>query len=84
MRMDTHACQGYRIPPNYDSMIGKLITYGPDRPAAIATMRRALDEFRAGPVKTTIPLLRQIMANEQFVESRVDTGWLERTYKAAT
>ncbi len=84
VRMDTHACQGYRIPPNYDSMIGKLITYGPDRPAAIATMRRALDEFRAGPVKTTIPLLRQIMANEQFVESRVDTGWLERTYKAAT
>ncbi len=81
VRMETHAYQGYRVPPNYDSMIGKLLTWGATREEAIATMRRALDEFRVSPVKTTIPLHRQIMANQQFRQAKVDTGWIERTYK---
>ena len=82
VRLDTHAYQGYRIGPNYDSMIGKLIVHRPTREQAIATMRRALDEFRAGPVKTTIPLHRFIMNSQDFRQSRVDTGWIERTRRA--
>ncbi len=81
VRFDSHAYQGYRIGPNYDSMIGKLIVHRPTRAAAIATMKRALDEFRAGPVKTTIGLHRQIMSDKDFVNARIDTGWLERTRK---
>src|SRR5690606_18341370 len=60
VRLDTHAHAGYRIPPNYDSMIGKLIIHRPTRAEAIATMRRALGEFRIGPFATTIPLQLQI------------------------
>jgi acetyl-CoA carboxylase biotin carboxylase subunit len=82
VRLDTHAYQGYRIGPNYDSMIGKLIVHRPTRDQAIATMRRALDEFRAGPVKTTIPLHRFIMNSQDFRQARVDTGWIERTRRA--
>ncbi len=81
VRLETHAFQGYRVPPNYDSMIAKLLTHGATRDDAIATMRRALDEFRIGPIKTTIPLHRQIMANQSFRTAKVDTGWIERTYK---
>ena len=81
VRVETHAHQGYKVPPNYDSMIGKLLTHGATRDDAIATMRRALDEFKVGPIKTTIPLHRQIMANQEFRNSAVDTGWIERTYK---
>jgi acetyl-CoA carboxylase, biotin carboxylase subunit len=45
------------------------------------TRSRNLNEFRIGPIKTTIPLHRQIMANQQFRQSKIDTGWIERTYK---
>ncbi len=83
VRLDTHACQGYRIGPNYDSMIAKLIVHRPTRAKAIATMRRALDEFRASPVKTTIPLLRQIVNEKDFQSANVDTGWLERSRRQA-
>ncbi len=79
VRFDSHAYQGYRIGPNYDSMIGKLIVHRPTREQTVATMRRALDEFRAGPVHTTIPLHRQIMRDPDFQAGRVDTGWIERT-----
>jgi acetyl-CoA carboxylase, biotin carboxylase subunit len=81
VRLETHVYQGYKVPPNYDSMIAKLLTHGATRDDAITTMKRALDEFRIGPIKTTIPLHRQIMANQQFRQSKIDTGWIERTYK---
>jgi len=81
VRLDTHAYQGYRVPPNYDSMIAKLLAYGATRDEAITTMKRALDEFRVGPIKTTIPLHQQIMSNQAFRQSKVDTGWIERTYE---
>ncbi len=81
VRLETHAYQGYRVPPNYDSMIAKLLTHGATRDEAITTMRRALDEFRIGPIKTTIPLHKQIMGNQAFRSSKVDTGWIERTYR---
>ena len=82
VRLDTHAYAGYRIPPNYDSMIGKLIVHRPTRAEAIATMKRALSEFSIGPVKTTIPLHLQIMDNDHFRTGDVDTGFVERSLLA--
>jgi len=79
VRLDSHVYAGYRIPPNYDSMIGKLIVHRPTRAEAIATMRRALTEFHIAPIKTTIPLLLQIMDNQLFQRGEVDTGFVERT-----
>jgi len=82
VRLDSHAYAGYRIPPNYDSMIGKLIVHRPTRAEAIATMRRALSEFHVAPIKTTIPLHLQIMDNPNFVSGEVDTGFVERSLLA--
>jgi acetyl-CoA carboxylase biotin carboxylase subunit len=78
VRWDSHVYAGYRIPPNYDSMIGKLIIHRPTRAEAIASMRRALSEFHVAPIKTTIPLQMQIMDNEHFRSGDVDTGFVER------
>jgi acetyl-CoA carboxylase biotin carboxylase subunit len=78
VRIDTHAYAGYRIPPNYDSMIGKLIVHRKTRAEAIAVMKRALNEFHIAPIKTTIPLHLQIMDNEYFKNGDVDTGFVER------
>jgi acetyl-CoA carboxylase biotin carboxylase subunit len=78
VRIDSHVYAGYRIPPNYDSMIGKLIVHRATRAEAIATMRRALAEFHIAPIKTTIPLLIQIMDNQSFKKGEVDTGFIER------
>jgi acetyl-CoA carboxylase biotin carboxylase subunit len=78
VRIDSHAYAGYRIPPNYDSMIGKLIVHRKTRAEAIATMKRALSEFHIAPTKSTIPLHLQIMDNEFFRSGEVDTGFVER------
>jgi acetyl-CoA carboxylase, biotin carboxylase subunit len=78
VRLDSHAYAGYRIPPNYDSMIGKLIVHRPTRAEAIASMKRALSEFHIAPIKTTIPLHLQIMDNQHFQSGDVDTGFVER------
>jgi acetyl-CoA carboxylase biotin carboxylase subunit len=78
VRVDSHAYAGYRIPPNYDSMIGKLIVHRKTRTEAIAVMKRALSEFFISPIKTTIPLHLQIMDNQFFLSGNVDTGFVER------
>jgi acetyl-CoA carboxylase biotin carboxylase subunit len=78
VRLDSHAYAGYRIPPNYDSMIGKLIVHRPTRTEAIAAMKRALGEFHIDPIRTTIPLHLQIMDNSEFQNARIDTGFVER------
>ena len=78
VRLDSHAYAGYRIPPNYDSMIGKLIVHRKTRAEAIAAMRRALGEFHIAPTKTTIPLHLRIMDDEHFRAGDVDTGFVER------
>jgi acetyl-CoA carboxylase biotin carboxylase subunit len=78
VRIDSHAYAGYRIPPNYDSMIGKLIVHRPTRAQAIAVMRRALSEFHIAPIKTTIPLHLRIMDEQHFQSGDVDTGFIER------
>ena len=81
VRVDTHCYEGWTISPHYDSMIAKLIVHRPTRTQAIATARRALAEFTIEGVKTTIPFHHEIMANADFISGRVDTGWVERTWR---
>ena len=81
VRMDTHVVPGYSVPPNYDSMIGKLIVHADSRPECIDRMSRALDEFRVDPIKTTIPLHRRLMQNSDFRKGGVDIHYLERLLK---
>ncbi|HYE20640.1 MAG TPA: carbamoyl phosphate synthase, partial [Tepidisphaeraceae bacterium] len=78
IRWDSHVYAGYRIPPNYDSMIGKLIVHRPTRAEAIATMKRALNEFHIAPIKSTIPLQLRIMEDANFGTGDVDTQYVER------
>ncbi len=77
VRLDTHAYAGYTIPPNYDSMIAKLITIAQTREEAIAKMRRALHEFVIDGVKTTIPFHKKLMENEDFIAGNYTTKFLE-------
>jgi acetyl-CoA carboxylase biotin carboxylase subunit len=77
IRVDTHVYSGYRIPPNYDSMISKLIVVAQTRDEAINKMRRALDEYIIEGVKTTIPFHQKLMQNEQFAEGNFTTKFLE-------
>jgi acetyl-CoA carboxylase biotin carboxylase subunit len=70
--------QGYRVPPNYDSLIAKLLVWQPTREEALAVMRRALREFIVEGIKTTIPLHREILNHSAFIEGQVDTTFVER------
>jgi acetyl-CoA carboxylase biotin carboxylase subunit len=72
--------EGYTVSPYYDSLIGKLIVYRDNREESIKTMQRALAEFEVEGIKTTIPLLRKILAHPDFAEGRVDTTFVERTW----
>ena len=78
VRLDTHVVTGYRVPPNYDSMVAKLLVYQPTRSEAFAVMRRALREFRVEGIKTTIPILKKIFDTPEFIEGKVDTTFIER------
>lgn len=77
VRVDTHIYAGYSIPPNYDSMIAKLIVVAQTREECIVKMRRALEEFVIEGIKTTIPLQLQLMANEDFVNGNFTTKFME-------
>lgn len=81
IRVDTHCYTGYAIPPYYDSMIGKLITFGTDRKDAIRKMSRALDEFIIEGIKTTIPFHQMLMQNEDFINNNYDTGFIDNLKK---
>ena len=80
IRLDSHARAGYRIPPNYDSMIGKLIAHGPDRETAILRMQEALRQFRIGPHPTTISLHKELLDRPEFrtADRDFDIHWVER------
>lgn len=80
VRLDTHVYAGYTIPPNYDSMIAKLITTAQTREEAINKMKRALDEFYIEGVKTTIPFHRQLMDEPDYVDGNYTTKFME-TFK---
>jgi acetyl-CoA carboxylase biotin carboxylase subunit len=77
VRIDTHVYANYSIPPNYDSMIAKLITVAQTREEAISKMRRALEEFVIEGVKTTIPFHLQLMKNEDFINGNYTTKFME-------
>ena len=78
VRVDTHIYEGYRVPANYDSMIGKLIVHGPDRATAIARMRVALSEMVVDGIKTNIPRQQRIMADAGFQAGGVNIHYLEK------
>mgnify|MGYP000986739035 CR=1 FL=1 len=78
IRVDTHVYDGYRIPPNYDSMIGKLIAHGADRAEAIARMRIALAETVVDGIRTNIPLQQRIMTDEGFKAGGMNIHYLEK------
>jgi acetyl-CoA carboxylase biotin carboxylase subunit len=78
VRVDSHIYQGYEIPPYYDSLVAKLITFAPTRMEAIAKMSRALDEFIIEGIVTTIPFHQKMMKNIDFIEGNFDTKYLEK------
>jgi acetyl-CoA carboxylase biotin carboxylase subunit len=78
VRLDTHLYQGYELPIYYDSLIAKLITYDATRMGAIQIMKRALAEFKIEPLKTTIPLYRRIMDDEDFQQGEFTTDYIKK------
>ncbi len=78
VRMDSALYQGYSIPPYYDSLIGKLIVHSPDRPAALARLRRALDEFIVDGIDTTTPLFYQLLDEPDIQTGDYNIHWLEK------
>jgi acetyl-CoA carboxylase, biotin carboxylase subunit len=77
VRVDSHAYSGYAIPPYYDSMIGKLICFGPTRKIALQRSYRALSEYLVRGIKTTIPLHKAIMSDPVFIEGKATTAYME-------
>ena len=77
IRLDTHCYTGYRVPPFYDSLLGKLIVRGDHRIEAVGRMQQALDNFAVAGIDTTIPFLRYLTQRLQYVKGEVNTRWLE-------
>jgi len=78
VRVDSGLYTGYRVPPYYDSMIGKLIVYGSNRQSCIRRLRRALEEFVVEGMKTTIPLHQKLVRDEEFLAGDYTIKWLEQ------
>jgi acetyl-CoA carboxylase biotin carboxylase subunit len=78
VRLDTHLYQGYELPIFYDSLIAKLVSFDLTRDGAISIMKRALDEYKISPLKTTIPLYRRIMDDPEFQKGNFDTAFINR------
>jgi acetyl-CoA carboxylase, biotin carboxylase subunit len=81
VRVDSHAYTNYFVPPNYDSMIGKIIVHAPTREQALLRMRTALDETVIEGIKTNIPLHRELMADAKFVQGGTNIHYLEEWMK---
>ncbi len=81
IRFDSHLYSSYTVPPNYDSMIGKLISYGEDRATAFARMRNALDEIVIDGIKTNIELHQRILRNHDFIEGGTNIHYLTKMLK---
>ena len=78
VRVETHIYNGYTVPPHYDSMIGKIITWGETRDTAIARMRGALSEIVIDGINTNVDLQKDIMADHAFQEGGTDIHYLEK------
>jgi acetyl-CoA carboxylase biotin carboxylase subunit len=78
VRVDTHIYQSYRVPPNYDSLLAKLICWGSNREEARVRLNRALMEMVIEPIKTTIPFHLEVINHPDFIAGKIDTGFLDR------
>jgi acetyl-CoA carboxylase biotin carboxylase subunit len=78
VRVDSALYSGYRVPPNYDSLIAKLIVHGNTRNECLMRLRRALEEFVIGGIATTIPLHQRLISAPDFIDGAYDIRWLER------
>ena len=78
VRVDSHVYEGYEIPSNYDSMIGKLVCWGKDRKEALSRLKRCLTEYVIGGVKTSIPFHLELLKNKEFLSGNYDTSLVER------
>ena len=78
VRIDSALYQGYTVPPNYDSLVSKLIVHGASRNECLMRMRRALEEYVIGGIETTIPLHQRLVTNADFINGDYDIHWLER------
>src|ERR1700748_3448455 len=78
VRFDSAIYAGYRIPPYYDSLIGKLVVHGKNRNECLMRLRRALDELVVGGIETTIPLFQQLVREKDIIDGEYDIHWLER------
>ncbi len=78
VRIDSHAYNDYVIPPNYDSLIAKMIIWGTDRKHALARARRAFEEFQVEGIKTTIPFHKKVLENEKFINGDFDTSFIDK------
>jgi acetyl-CoA carboxylase, biotin carboxylase subunit len=83
VRMDSHLYEGYEVPPFYDSLLGKLIVWGPDREAAIARSHVALDELLIEGISTNVSIHQALLGNEAFLEGHMTTNLLDRVGAAA-
>ncbi|MDP3494794.1 MAG: hypothetical protein Q8R82_16915 [Hyphomonadaceae bacterium] len=83
VRLDSAVYSGYRVPPHYDSLIGKLIVHAPTRAEALARLRRALGEMVVGGVETTLPLHMRLVDNKDIQAGSYDIHWLEGFLKSA-
>ncbi len=81
--MDSHLYEGYEVPPYYDSLLGKLVVWGPDRPTAIARGRVALDELVVDGIITNTAIHQALLTSEAFLEGRFTTNLLDRVGSAA-
>jgi acetyl-CoA carboxylase, biotin carboxylase subunit len=78
VRVDSAVYQGYSIPPNYDSLVGKLIVHGRTRTECLMRLRRAIDEFVVDGIDTTLPLFRTLVRNPDILNGDYDIHWLEK------
>jgi acetyl/propionyl-CoA carboxylase alpha subunit len=77
IRVDTHGHTGYFVPPYYDSLLAKVITWGQNRLEAISQMQKALGDFHVSGVDTTIPFHRFLLRNPSFIQGVIHTHWIE-------
>ncbi|MFM7785988.1 MAG: ATP-grasp domain-containing protein, partial [Gammaproteobacteria bacterium] len=82
IRVDSHLYSGYTVPPNYDSLIGKVIAWGEDRERALMRMRTALDEIVVDGIRSNIPLHQQLVRDEAFMRGGVSIHYLEKKLKS--
>jgi len=80
VRVDSHCYAGYTIPPNYDSMIAKLIVHGDTRAEALRFLEQALSEYIIEGIKTTIPFHQRLIRDVRFVNNEVTTKWVDEIF----